>query len=109
MLKTKQYDKVIIKFYCSVKVRAKKKKLGRQDSFQIWMVDYTWDAPCDNALIFLDLLENVWIIHRRPDLIFRYQSTTQHGGYGELIKQYYQIDIWKVSVVIDNAVVNVRR
>jgi hypothetical protein len=38
---------------------AEKEKLGRLDAFQVWMANNTRGVPSDNALIFLDILEDV--------------------------------------------------
>ena len=71
-MRTERHDKVVCKFYCWVKLRAEKGKLGRLDSFQIWMADNTKGVPTGNALIFPDILNNGQIPSRRTDLIFQY-------------------------------------
>ena len=69
-IRTKRHDKVVCEFYCWVKLRAENGKLGRLNSFQIWMADNTWDVPAGNTLIFPDILNDARIPSRRPDMIF---------------------------------------
>ena len=40
-IRTKRHDKVVCKLYCWIKLRAENGKLGRLESFQIWMTDNT--------------------------------------------------------------------
>ena len=96
-------------FYCWIKLRAEKGKFSRLASFYIWMVENTWGVPADNALIFLDILNDARIQSRRPDLIFQYQPLPRRGDDGQMIYRSYQIEIWEASVVMDNAINIVKR
>ena len=82
---TKRHDKVLCEFYCWVKLRTKKDKLGKLDSFQIWMAENMWDVPAGNTIIFPDILNNAQITSRRPDLIFQYQPPARRGDDGQMI------------------------
>ena len=52
---TKRHDKMVCELYCWINVQAKNNKLGRFDSFQIWMAENTWSVPEGNILIFPDI------------------------------------------------------
>ena len=84
-IRIKRHDNVVCKFYCWVKLRAEKGKLGRFDSFQIWMAENMWGVPAGNALIFPGILNDAYIISRRPDLIFQYQPPARRGDDGRMI------------------------
>ena len=100
---------MVCEFNCWVKLRAEKDKLGRLDSFQIWMAENTWGVPAGNALKFLDILNDVQITSRRPDLIFQYQSPTRRGDDGSMIRRNHQIEIWEISVTMGNAIALAKR
>ena len=108
-IRTKRHDKVVCEFYCWVKLRAEKGKLGRLDLFQIWMADNTWGVPAGNNLIFPDILNDARIPSRRPDLIFQYQPPARRGPDGQMIRRNHQIEIWEVSVTMDNEIALAKR
>jgi hypothetical protein len=84
---TKRQDKVVCELYCWVKLRAENGKLGRLDSFQIWMAENMWDVPVGNALLFPDMLNDAQITSRRPYLIFQYQPPARRGDDGQMIRR----------------------
>ena len=73
------------------------------------MADNTWDVPAGNALIFPEILNDVQISSRRPDLIFQYKLLARRGEDGQMIRRIHQIEIWEVSVTMDNAIALTKR
>jgi hypothetical protein len=108
-IRTKRYDKVVCELYCWVKLRAEKGNLGRLNSFQIWMAENTWGVPAGNVLIFPDILNDAQITSQRPDLIFEYQPPARPGNDGQMIRRNHQIEIWEISVTMDNAIALAKR
>lgn len=100
-IRVKRHDKVVSELYCWIKLRAEKGKLGNLANFQVWMADNSWGTPDMNQVIFPRILEDGSITHRRPDLIFQYKPADRRGGE---VNKPHQIEIWEVSVVMDNAI-----
>ena len=59
------------------------------------MVESTWGVPAENALLFLDIFNNLRIARRDND--------------EQMIYQNHQIEIWETSVMIDNAIATAKR
>lgn len=107
-IRTKRHDKVVSELYYLLKLKTENDKLGRLDVFQIWIAENPWGEPNDNALIFTEILEDVWIRSRRPDMIFGYQPPARQGDDEKMIYQNYKNEIWKVSIVMANAIANAK-
>ena len=73
------------------------------------MADNMWGVPARNTLIFLDILNDARIPSRRPELIFQYQPPARQGDNGKMIRQNHQIEIWEISVTMDNEIVLAKR
>ena len=73
------------------------------------MAENTLEVPAGNALIFPDILNDAQITSRRSDLIFQYQRLARRDNDGQMIRRNHQIEIWKISVTMDNTIALVKR
>lgn len=103
-IRVKRHDKIVCELYCWITLNAEKGRLGKLADFHIWMADNTWGLPTGNTLIFPDTLEDPTITHRKPDLIFKYQPKPTRGSQGEEIRRPPQVEIWEISVTMDNSI-----
>ena len=73
------------------------------------MADNTWGVPTGNTLIFADISNGTRIPTRRSDLIFQYQPPARRGDDGQMISRNHQIEIWEISVTMDNEIALAKR